>query len=364
MRRHITIAVAIWVVATALIVVGAAVINPFPTQGSRESHTIDHAFRVMSLLAAPVLAMVIAVVGYSLLRFRGHGPDETGEPIRGTGMIPKAWFAITTALCVVVIIFPGLTGLAELRADRTPDLKVNVTAARWTWSIDYPDSGVKVHGSQEMVLPVNRRVEFDITSVDVLHSFWVPAFRLRMDAVPGQTTKLFITPTEIGSEQTDAAFRLQCSQLCGLQHANMTMPVRVVSQADYDAWVQSNAPVATATPQPGATPAGVVEQVELSEFKVALAPTVAAGTVSFEVKNAGAVPHEFVVIQTDLAPDALPQVNAAVDESKVTIVGRTDLLNAGDTATLTVTLPPGKYVVICNVPGHYALGMRAALTVQ
>jgi cytochrome c oxidase subunit 2 len=364
MRRHISIVVAIWVVATVLIGIGAALLNPFPTQASRESHIIDHAFKVMSLLAAPVLAMVVAIVGYSLLRFRGHGPDESGVPIRGTGAIPKAWFAITTALCVTVIIFPGLTGLAELRADRTSDLKINVTAARWTWSVEYPDSGIRVHGSQPMVLPVNRRIEFDITSVDVLHSFWVPAFRLRMDAVPGQTTKLFITPTEIGSEQTDVAFRLQCSQLCGLQHANMTMPVQVVSQADYDAWVQSNAPSATATPPGGAAPVGVSEEVTLSEFAIKLEPSVAAGAVSFQVRNAGAVPHEFVVIQTDAKPDALPQANAAVDESKVNVVGRTELLDPGTSATLNLTLPAGNYVVICNVPGHYSLGMRAALTVK
>ncbi len=88
------------------------------------------------------------------------------------------------------------------------------------------------------MLPEGERIRFEVTAVDVLHAFWVPAFRLKVDAVPGLTTVVTVNPDRPGDGATDAAYRLQCTELCGLQHANMAMPVRVVSNEEFQSWVR------------------------------------------------------------------------------------------------------------------------------
>ena len=236
-RRDLTIAAVLWAAVTVLAVIGTAVMDPFPTAAAEEAHTIDDAFRVMTYMATPVFGLVIAVLAYSMFHFRSSGPTEDGPPIRGTGMVPRVWLAVTTALAVLVMVYPGLTGLAELRADDGAEIELNVQAFRFGWLVEYPDVGVRVGSPEEMVLPVDRRVRFNITSVDVLHSFWIPAFRQKIDAVPGQTTVVYVTPTEEGSLEDDAAFRVQCAELCGVQHSAMAMPVRVVSEADFEIWL-------------------------------------------------------------------------------------------------------------------------------
>lgn len=235
------IAGVLWIVFTALALAGAAAMNPFPTVGAEEAEFSDHAFRVMSYMGAPVLGFVLAALVYSILRFRSSGqPSEDGPPFKGHGLVPRAWLGVTTTLAVVVMIFPGLTGLAELRSDRSYDVEVDVTGFRWSWSVQYPAEGIS---SNELVLPKDQRVKFNVTAPagDVLHSFWIPAFRLKIDAVPGQITHLWITPNELGDGADDAAFRVQCAELCGMNHAGMRMNVRVVEPDEYEAWVAEKA---------------------------------------------------------------------------------------------------------------------------
>lgn len=239
MNRHLAIAGILWVVFTALAFAGTTLMNPFPTVGAEEAEFSDHAFRLMTYMGSPVFGFVMAALVYSILRFRAPGPGLDGPPIKGTGLVPRVWLVTTSTLAVVVMIYPGLTGLAELRRDRTYDLEVNVTGFRWAWVAQYPEG----FSAQELVLPAHQRVKFNITAPagDVLHSFWVPAFRLKIDAVPGQITHLYITPTELGDGATDPAYRVQCAELCGLYHARMAMPVRVVEPDEYRAWVAEKA---------------------------------------------------------------------------------------------------------------------------
>ncbi|MEK7787084.1 MAG: cytochrome c oxidase subunit II, partial [Chloroflexota bacterium] len=141
-----------------------------------------------------------------------------------------------------VIIHPGLTGLAKFQGNRgNPDVVVQVTGVQFAWQVDYPAYGIT--NAAEIVLPVDKRVKFEVTAkdTDVMHSFWIPAFRNKIDAVPGLTTVMYITPNKTGSFAEDFNLRLQCAELCGTGHAAMSMPVRVVSQADFEAWVAAQA---------------------------------------------------------------------------------------------------------------------------
>ena len=206
-----------------------------PTGYSREAEIVDDAYVLLLALAVPVFAFVIAMLVYSAVRFRTKGPPtEDGPPMTGSSRIVAIWLVVTGLLALVILVNPGIVGLANLRANQTADLVIDVQAQRWSWNITYPNGGTT---SEELVVPVDVRVRFDVTSLDILHSFWVPAFRAKIDAVPGRTTQLYLTPDRAGSSVDDPTLRLQCAELCGLGHAQMVIQVRVVSEAEFDAWV-------------------------------------------------------------------------------------------------------------------------------
>jgi cytochrome c oxidase subunit 2 len=209
-----------------------------PVAAAEEAAIVDHAFRTLMVLAVPVLAFVIATLAYSILRFRSRGePSQDGPPVRSHVLLVSLWFVVTAGLTVFMIIYPGVTGMHHLAAlaDEEPDMVVQVKSFRFVWQITYPEHNVTTF--KELVLPVGKHVRFDVTSVDVIHSFWVPAFRVKIDAVPGMVTTVHATPNKTGTFQDDVNFRLQCAELCGVGHSIMTIPVKVVQQSDFDVWV-------------------------------------------------------------------------------------------------------------------------------
>lgn len=254
MRRDFTIAVVLWaVISVVSVAIAALVMDPFPAVGAEEASLIDEAFMVMTYMGAPVFAIVIAVLIYGVYRWRATGEPvegEDGPPILGVGWFPKTWLALTSALAVVVMIFPGLTGLADLRADDTEDMVIEVIGNfGWQWQVVYPDSGIILNGAADdiLMLPDETRIRFDVSARDVLHSFWIPALRQKIDAVPGQTTVMYTTITGEGDKDRDGdfdfdddvAYRIQCAELCGLNHTNMSMKVRIVSPEAFEEWVDS-----------------------------------------------------------------------------------------------------------------------------
>ena len=90
---------------------------------------------------------------------------------------------------------------------------------------------------KELVLTVDTSIRFDIEAADVIHSLWIPAFRMKIDAIPGRTTYMTVKPTKVGAYETDQAYRVQCTELCGLDHAKMLFPIRVVSESEYESWL-------------------------------------------------------------------------------------------------------------------------------
>lgn len=236
MKRHLVAVGMLWLILAA---VGEALaqVDILPAPGSDRAADIAAAFRFLVVLAVPVFTLVVATLVYSVVRFRVSGPPaEDGPPIRGRGRVPRAWFAITAALTLVIMVYPGLTELPKfLRPAGDPELVVEITAFQWAWKAHYPAGDVE--SDSELVLPVDRSVRFDVTSLDVIHAFWVPAFAMRVDAVPGLGTSVSLRPTTLGTYAADPAYRLQCSQLCGIFHSRMMLPVRVVSEAEFTAWL-------------------------------------------------------------------------------------------------------------------------------
>jgi cytochrome c oxidase subunit 2 len=242
MKRDLLI---VGVLAAIGIAIGEAfvlTVAPFPHAASEEAEHIDGAYVTLGVLAVPVVALVFATLGYSVLRWRSRGaPTEDGAHVVTHGPVVATWFLATAALTAVVIIHPGVTGMLKLHpTDRHTDLVVKVDGMRWMWRVTYPDQ--QVTATSEMVLPVNKRVRFDVTSSDVLHAFWVPAFRMKVDAVPGRVTTVYATPNKLGNFEDAYSFKLQCAELCGLGHGVMHIPVRVVDDQAFAAWVAQQQP--------------------------------------------------------------------------------------------------------------------------
>lgn len=227
----------LWVILTVGGEIAVVSWSMLPAGFAIEADVVDDAYLLLMVLGVPVFAFVVAALIYFPIRFRSRKkPSEDGPHIAGDSRIVAGWLVITSVLALVVLINPGFVGLAELRGEATADLVVEVEGQRWFWVASYPDGG---EARDELVLPVDTRIRFDVTSVDILHSFWIPGFRTKIDAVPGRTTELYVTTDAIGSFETDTGLRVQCAELCGIAHSAMAMPVRIVEQDEFDAWVEA-----------------------------------------------------------------------------------------------------------------------------
>jgi cytochrome c oxidase subunit 2 len=207
---------------------------------SREGRIADEAILILLWLVMPIFTFVVAVVAYSMVRFRARDGSraDSAAQLRGDGRFSWSWVGATGALAVVVTIYPGITGLRFIWQTRSaPDpLVVNVTATQWEWRFEYPRQGLS--GQEELVLPVRRPVRFVLRSNDVIHSFWIPAFRIKDDAVPGEERDLYLTPDRTVSTMSTSLARVQCAELCGIGHADMRAAVRVVPPSAFEAWVR------------------------------------------------------------------------------------------------------------------------------
>lgn len=337
-REEITAAL-LWLALTATGEVALWNAPVLPARYADTAHISDDAFLVLTRLAIPVFAFVVTVLVVSLLRFRSRGePREDGEPIRGSTRTIATWLGITGGLAVLLIFYPGIYGIVELQrvrsaaADAAEPLVVQAKAARWAWTITYPDAGVET--GEELVLPVGRPVRFEVTSVDVLHSFWIPAFRAKIDAVPGLTTVTTVTPERTGSFEDDPALRLQCAELCGLQHAQMQLPVRVVEQPAFDAWLLEQGAAGMPTCEPSGTELRIVAQNIAFDQKCLAVPADTPFTIELENRDAG-VPHNL-------------SIAADPDWTQVLFTG--EVFEGVDTRVYQVAgLPAGVYRFRCDI---------------
>jgi cytochrome c oxidase subunit 2 len=196
--------------------------------GSTEADDIDLLTDVMIVLSAFVYSIVLVMLGYSIWRYRAKPGDESdGEPIHGNTRLEIAWTLIPT---VIVLFAAGYSWfiLDKIEAREADRLEVDVTAQQFAWRFEYPEQGVT---STELHVPVDRQVELNLEAIDVIHSFWVPEWRVKKDAVPGINTSVVATPDREGS------FQVICTELCGIGHATMRAPVIVEPPDDFDRWI-------------------------------------------------------------------------------------------------------------------------------
>lgn len=227
----------IWLVLTVLLVAfGLVPARLMGIQASKTEHDVEETMTVFTMAAAPVAALVWAIGLYSLLawRHKGVGPPTTDGPaLRSNTRATAAWLVVSSVLVTFLLIW-GLAELPAVAAARSAPnpLIVKVTGQQWVWTFDYPGAGDVQ--SNVLYLPENRPVVFRVTSVDVIHSFWLVQMGIKVDANPGEVTTTTTTPTKLGT------FDIRCAELCGLYHAHMETTAEVVSPADFTRWVTAH----------------------------------------------------------------------------------------------------------------------------
>lgn len=219
------------------------------------SSAIATLFAVVLAIAVVVFVIVEGLLLWSAWRFR-HRPTDTGEPkqIHGNTRAEIAW-TIAPAIIVVVLFVLALQTQQTLDAKPAPlsdQLTVKVIGHQFWWEYEYPDYGILT--ATDLVIPAGKVVNLEITSIDVIHSFWIPQLNGKTDAFPNRINRSWIKADQPGT------FYGQCAELCGPSHANMRAVVVVKTPAEFDAWVAAQ----QAVPGPAAADVATGEQVFLS----------------------------------------------------------------------------------------------------
>ncbi|MBI2847326.1 MAG: cytochrome c oxidase subunit II [Chloroflexi bacterium] len=259
MKRHILILTLLIGGLSTIFVVFFLNFPLAPVPATAESLRIDSLMRILFSIGSVIFTIVTVFLVYSVVVFRRRrGDTGEGAPIQGHTGLEILWTVVPLAIVITLGVYgglvlrdiavparvsmygihdssfvgktPGVTPSAGAsgQAWETP-LRVKVTSSQWSWLFEYPEWGITY---SELWLPVGTPVLLTLTSKDVIHSFFVPEFRVKMDAVPGMETQLRLTPIVSGE------YQLQCAELCGLAHAYMVAKVKVVEEQEFKDWLK------------------------------------------------------------------------------------------------------------------------------
>ena len=227
--------VAIGVVAAGIGILIGLEIPWFPAEAAKQAHTIDTLYYVLIVATVPIFVLVTTVVLFSVWRFRMRpGEDRLdGPPIHGNTQLEVIWTALPSALIAALVVYAAIV-LHDIGAKQPHEETIGVTGQQFEWSFSYP--GYKDAQGQTIVTPdlymeLNKPVLFEIRAVDVIHTFWVPVFRIQEDAVPGITTTFRATPDRLGT------YEVVCNQLCGYGHSTMRTTLHIVTPAQFQTFL-------------------------------------------------------------------------------------------------------------------------------
>ena len=231
MRRGIVQLVVIGLVIAAVLTVVALRLKWLPTSASVQFDRIQDVYWLATGIAIAIFSLVAAVVIFSVWKWRVPLDDDAdGPPIHGNTGLEIAWTAVPAILVIIIGVVSAVVLAKNGEAGSNPPLNVTVIGQQFAWKFVYPEYKNKTSG--ELVLPLGKQAKFTMKSVDVIHSFWVPNFGQKMDAVPGINTTIYVTPTRLGN------YQVVCAELCGLGHATMRAKARVVSPTQFETWAK------------------------------------------------------------------------------------------------------------------------------
>lgn len=233
-RRTIRQMAAFGLIASAVGIALGLAINWFPVQASSQAKKIDTFWDVLIICSVPIFVLVTTVVLFAVRDFRMRPGQEAmdGPPIHGNTRLEVVWTAVPAIMLVSLCTYAYIVlHDAEKAPAAGQERVIAVKGQQFTWTFSY-DEGGKKFSSAQLYVPQGESVRFNLQSADVIHDFWVPAWRMKIDAVPGITTHYRITPTRLGD------YPVVCAELCGLGHAFMRQTAHVLTRERFDAWVQ------------------------------------------------------------------------------------------------------------------------------
>ena len=236
-KRTVQQMVVVGIIATAIGIAIGLTIHWFPPADSTQADKIDTLWDVLIIATVPVFVLVTVIVCFSVIEFRMRPGEENldGPPIHGNTRLEVIWTAVPAILIVGLVTYAYVVMRDIEQAPAAGNERVvTVTGQQFTWTFAYNEGGKKFSTAQ-LYLPAGKSVKFDVKSKDVIHDFWVPDFRMKIDAVPGITTHYRVTPKNPAAIGDHA---IVCAELCGLGHAFMRQTAHILAPAAFDKWVQ------------------------------------------------------------------------------------------------------------------------------
>jgi cytochrome c oxidase subunit 2 len=191
---------------------------------------IDTVYRALAIASIPFFVIICAILAFCLVEFRAKPEDpidKDGSPFHGSTKIEIVWTIIPTIVVMALGLY-AWTVLDKVEAAQPNSMTIKVIGQQFAWNYQYPEQGIKTSG--DLVVPVNRPLYFEMTSADVIHSFYVPSARVKRDVADGFTTRIRFEPNKLG------AYPIVCTELCGIGHATMRSTLRVVTPAQFAVW--------------------------------------------------------------------------------------------------------------------------------
>jgi len=233
--KHLVGVTLVVIILTVLVGVALNTLGFLPELASLQGKYIDSLFQVHSWIIAFLFALIMGFMLYSVIVFRRKEGDETDAAhIEGNNKLEVTWTVIPL-ITVLGVAALGANTLSKVTAMDPQALEIKVVGQQWSWRFEYPETGVV---SDVLMLPEDQQALLLMESTDVIHSFWVPEFRVKQDLVPGITTEIRITPTELGD------YTVRCAEVCGLRHTYMLADVKVVPEDEFNSWLAAEAAVA------------------------------------------------------------------------------------------------------------------------
>jgi cytochrome c oxidase subunit 2 len=225
---------------------------PFqPEQASTIAKSVDQLYFFLTAVTLFFTVLIFSVIFYFMIKYRRRSPDEKPKEIEGSFPLEVLWTAIPTLIVALIFIWSSTLYFQNAEAPKG-SLEIFVTGKQWMWKVEHPEGQREIN---ELHVPLGEPVKLTMTSEDVIHDFFVPAFRVKKDVLPGRYTTLWFQATKVGT------FHLFCAQYCGAFHAGMIGSIIVQEPDEYERWLA------------GGTPGESMEQAGAKVFQANGCPT-------------------------------------------------------------------------------------------
>lgn len=201
----------------------------FPPQASTSAHQVDALFFALTLISLFFIAVVFLPILFFCVKYRRGSPADRSNPSNGSNMVEVGWTTLPTLMGLAIFSW-GAVDYFRIEQRPANAIDVQVVGKQWMWKVQHAEGKREIN---ELHIPVDRTVALTLISQDVIHSFFVPAFRVKQDVVPGKYTSEWFKPTRPGQ------YHIFCSQYCGTQHAQMIGRVVVMQPRAYEDWLKT-----------------------------------------------------------------------------------------------------------------------------